>query len=81
MRGTHNKGGYKRGGLINEALYREGGLLYRRGKVVKANVMEEFLAIANTILLGSHTRHLKQNKTFNRPFYSCVPSCQAFDLE
>ena len=63
------------------ALYREGGLLYRRGKVMKANVMEEFLAIANTILLGSHTRHLKQNKICNRPFYSCVPSCQAFDLE
>ena len=63
------------------ALYREGGLLYRRGKVVKANVMEELLAIANTILLGSHTRHLKQNKTFNRKFCSCVPSCQAFDLE
>ena len=50
------------------ALYREGGLLYRRGKMVKANVMEEFLAIANTILLGSHTRHLKQNKTFNGHF-------------
>ena len=63
------------------ALYREGGLLYRRGKVVKANVMEEFLAIANTILLSFHTRHLKQNKICNRPFYSCVPSCQAFDLE
>ena len=63
------------------ALYREGGLLYRRGKVVKANVMEEFLAIANTILLGSRTRHLKQNKTCNRPFYSCVLSCQALDLE
>ena len=63
------------------ALNREGGLLYRRGKVVKANVMEEFLAIANTILLGSPTRHLKQNKTCNRPFYSCVLSCQALDLE
>ena len=63
------------------ALYREGGLLYHRGKVVKANVMEEFLAIANIILLGSHARHLKQNKICNRPFYSCVPSCQAFDLE
>ena len=63
------------------ALYREGGLLYHRGKVVKANVMEKFLAIANTILLSSHTRHLKQNKICNRPFYCCVLSCQAFDLE
>ena len=27
MRGTHNKGGYKRGGLINEGALKRGGLI------------------------------------------------------
>ena len=39
--GPYNKKGVIReGDLAMGALYREGGLLYRRGKVVKANVME-----------------------------------------